>query len=203
MDEYTFKDVIIDPTLEKARACIGKVCYYSDNPTSCIEYANSNYNDKAGILKSIKLENYLPFCFDTREKYYCCIILKKEKPKVYVPFSSVDEFLSTYFEKCESIKQKVNTHNEDILCNHGIWIKDKTTGYISMVVELRENGVSRECGVLETINKDNYEFFGGNSHSVWVWKYNDGINELYLIFIGSLYSQSISNIIFSISCCEA
>lgn len=30
-------------------------------------------------------------------------------------------------------------------------------------------------------NKDNYEFFGGNSHSVWVWKYNDGTNELYLI----------------------
>ena len=159
MDEYTFKDVIIDPTLEKARACIGKVCYYSDNPTSCIEYANSNYNDKAGILKSIKLENYLPFCFDTREKYYCCIILKKEKPKVYVPFSSVDEFLSTYFEKCESMKQRVNAHNEDVLCNHGIWLKDKKAENTYMVTKLGKDGIIISYDVIMYMEDKNTSSF--------------------------------------------
>lgn len=159
MNEYNWDDIIVNPSGEKARNCIGKECYYSDNPTTCLSYANSNYEGKAGILESIQLENHHPFCFDTREKYYCCIILKKEKPKVYVPFSSVDEFLSTYFEKCESMKQRVNAHNEDVLCNHGIWLKDKKAENTYMVTKLGKDGIIISYDVIMYMGDKNTSSF--------------------------------------------
>lgn len=161
MEEYTWDDIIINPNSEQAKACIGKEVYCADSPHYCLEKANGNEVDHTVyILQSIIPDNNYPFRLGKNAEYeHCCIIPKKEESKAYIPFSSVDEFLSTYFEKCESTKQKVNAHNENILCNHGIWIKDKTTGYISMVVELRENGVSRECGVLETINKGKSSYY--------------------------------------------
>ena len=42
MDKYTYKDIIIDPNSEEAKNAIGKEAYYSDNPTECLEYANSH-----------------------------------------------------------------------------------------------------------------------------------------------------------------
>ena len=42
MDEYTFNEVIIDPTIEKAKSCIGKDVYATDYPTCCLEYAKEN-----------------------------------------------------------------------------------------------------------------------------------------------------------------
>lgn len=164
MTEYNWDDIIVNPNSEEAKNCIGKKIYFSNNPTEGLARANRNDGYYLATLKVININSTYPFRFETEDSRNCafecsCIILKKEKPKVYVPFSSVDEFLSTYFEKYESLKQGVNAHNEDILCKHGIWIKDKTTGYISMVVEFRENGVSRECGVLETINKDKSSYY--------------------------------------------
>ena len=99
MDEYTFNEVIIDPTIEKAKSCIGKDVYASDYPTCCLEYANEN--NKLALQKLIEIVPGLdrPFkvyngCFH----YVTCIIPKKENLKPwYVPFESANEFLNAYF----------------------------------------------------------------------------------------------------------
>lgn len=119
MAEYTYKDVIIDPTSEEARNCIGKMAYHADSPSQCLSFANGGGSNHCGILKETKPYMNRPFMFNTE---WGCIIPKKEDPKPeFIPFESVDEFLdayenTTYNITCDSVENK-------LLSRGGIWLK--------------------------------------------------------------------------------
>lgn len=71
--EYTWDDIIIDPTSDKAKDAVGKVVYYNDNPGVCLESANDN-DCFCGVLQSVEPTRRLPFVVNGR--YYECIIVK-------------------------------------------------------------------------------------------------------------------------------
>ena len=77
MAEYTYKDIIIDPTSEEAKNAVGKICYFSDSPTMLLKMANSN--DDARTLESIDESDY-PFNDKEFGSEWTCIIVKKEEP---------------------------------------------------------------------------------------------------------------------------
>ena len=132
MGEYAFKDIIIDPTSEKARNYIGKMVYFADNPTDCLTYANSGYDDMAMILESIQLDSNFPFRFGAHEEYYfSCIIPKKEEPEPeYVPFDNIEELIEASLE---------HNRSHSLSKVHGIWLKNKEDGTTSLITSINEN----------------------------------------------------------------
>lgn len=130
MEKYTWDDLIINPYGKKVESYIGKGVYYADNPTACLNYANSNDDETAGILDSIQPGDTHPFYIGTRGNYhYSCIIPKKEKPKSeYVPFDTIEEF----------VKASLIHNKGHYLEGNGIWIEEsydacREETYISMV----------------------------------------------------------------------
>ena len=122
MDEYTFKDLIINPETPGLRSLIGKEVYFSDVPLYCIKGANNNC--EVGILKGICKGIAFPFQIETPEKEvlnFACIILKKEKSKPeYTPFKSMEEFVKKY----EEVRDIVAFGSfEDSLLRCGLWLK--------------------------------------------------------------------------------
>ena len=115
MAEYTYKDVIIDPTSEEAKNCIGKEVYFSDNIRMCLCRANKDINGFTGILQEIKENEYHPF--KVNDNYYQVIIPIKEEQKhesEYVPFDTIKEFVKASL-----------IHNKDhYLAGTGIWVKE-------------------------------------------------------------------------------
>ena len=83
MAEYTWDDIIINPTSERAKEAVGKECFVSNIPTSCLEHANENDYDFLTKLNSINLNLETPFNvnFDGEKYNVNCIIVKKEEPK--------------------------------------------------------------------------------------------------------------------------
>ena len=82
MDEYTFKDLIIDPETSGLENLIGKEVYFDDVPIHCIKWANEDY--EVGILKDVRKDNPAPFFVETSSGCvlnYPCIIPKKEESK--------------------------------------------------------------------------------------------------------------------------
>ena len=132
MGKYAFKDIIIDPTSEKARNYIGKMVYFADNPTDCLTYANSGYDDMAMILESIQLDSNFPFRFGAHEEYYfSCIIPKKEEPEPeYVPFDNIEELIEASLE---------HNRSHSLSKVHGIWLKNKEDGTTSLITSINEN----------------------------------------------------------------
>ena len=122
MEKYTWEDIIIDPTSEKAKACIGKEVYCADSPHYCLEKANGNEVDHTVyILQSIIPDNNYPFRLGENGEYeHCCIIPKKEEHE-YVPFSNKEEFLSAYEEHTKNMKK------------YGIWIFQKMCGIDAII----------------------------------------------------------------------
>lgn len=137
MNEYGWDDLIINPYGKKVESYIGKEVYYADNPTACLNYANSNDDKMAGILDSIQPGDTHPFYISTRRNYHynhSCIILKKEKPKPeYVPFRDREEFLQAYEENTSKMK------------SYGIWVYERIGEYEEdiprAVVELWGDGI--------------------------------------------------------------
>ena len=139
MAEYTYKDIIIDPTSEEAKNYIGKEVYFSDNIRMCLCRANKYINGFTRILQEIKENEYRPF--KVNDNYYQVIIPKKEEPKSeYVPFESISEFLeayedSTYSIACDSVEHK-------LLSRGGIWLKCKASDASLVVTEMWSNGLT-------------------------------------------------------------
>ena len=134
MAEYTYKDIIIDPTSEEAKNAIGKKCYMYDSPTMLLKMANSN--DDARTLESIDESDY-PFNDKEFGSEWTCIIVKKEEPKKYVPFENGQEFFNSYL----SVESRLEKEDY-FLSNHGIWLKDKTSKAYYMVTKIWDIGVS-------------------------------------------------------------
>ena len=119
MAEYTYKNIIIDPTSKEAKNCIGKMVYFANNPNDCLCYANNNSDYFCGILQSIEVDKSLPFVIRTDDNIFytrglASIIILKEEPKSeYVPFDTIEEFVKASLE-----------HNKNhYLAGTGIWLK--------------------------------------------------------------------------------
>ena len=82
MDEYTFKDLIIDPEASGLENLIGKEVYFCTIPLDCLKRANKDY--EIGILREIRKDLICP-CFIELPNgmiiNYACIIPKKEESK--------------------------------------------------------------------------------------------------------------------------
>ena len=81
--KYTWDDIIINP--EDPRLEIGAEYYFSSQPVSCIEYANTDNNEFLARLENINSDKVFPFDMSKGEKWLC-LIRKKELEKKYVPF---------------------------------------------------------------------------------------------------------------------
>lgn len=143
MNKYIYKDIIIDPTSEEARNCVGKEAYFADNPSRCLRLANNSCNDYCRILREIKTDTSFPFVLGNQGTGCACIIPKKEKPeseyKDYVPFTSELEFI----DKCDDVHGNLLDFNLDyaFLSYRGIWLKDKITEEIKLVSGITKDGL--------------------------------------------------------------
>ena len=142
MDEYTFKDLIINPGASGLEDLIGKEVYSDNTPLGCLQRANKSYG--VGILREIRKDDYRPFYVEYPNGMmltFICIIPKKEEPKPeYVSFESTDEFINAY--DCANYSVRSGTVENKMLNYGGMWIKEKDTDNYSMVTETWRNGVT-------------------------------------------------------------
>ena len=115
MAEYTWKNLIYNPTLEEAKNAIGKKCYMYDSPTMLLKMANSN--DGARTLESIDESDY-PFNDKEFGSEWTCIIVKKEEPyskraKKWIEQNDLKE--GDYVK----VTRKVNDHEDEW---QGLWL---------------------------------------------------------------------------------
>lgn len=143
MDEYTYDNIVIDPTKEGIENLIGKEVYFHDNPSLCLKNANDKSPVMSGMLVEICRVSINPFLIkkdDGIVHAHSCIIVKKEEPKPkYVPFENVEEFLDAYYRNEANNLDGVYHY----LATRGIWLKDKSTEVpvYYMVTEVWDNGV--------------------------------------------------------------
>lgn len=139
MDNYTFADVIFDPTSEGVMDYVRHEVYYADSPSLCLKYANNNDRGHLGILTDVISGDDCPFYFgEYRENAYGCIIPKKENSKEYVPFKSKEEFLNAY---CNIDVNSISKDLYKYLYTQGLWLGVRYfDGYMS-VGELWDEGV--------------------------------------------------------------
>ena len=120
MLEYTFKNIIIDPTKEGIESLIGKEVYFHNNPSLCLDYANKKTTDHLGVLVKILKNSPIPFTIkqgDTVNEY-SCIIEKKEEPyseraKKWIEQNDLKE--GDYVK----VTRKVNDHEDEW---QGLWL---------------------------------------------------------------------------------
>ena len=158
MDEYTFKDLIINPETPGLEGLIGKEVYFGYIPLYCVSLANENY--KTGILKEVHKDYSAPFFVETPSGdiiNYVCIIPKKEesKPK-YVPFENQKEFVRAYQKFKESIKCDTFENN---LADYGIWVKNKNGISCAMVLEIWDEGVALGGETQSIYWRDLFEYY--------------------------------------------
>ena len=104
--EYSWNDIIINPTSAGIEACIGKECYFSNNPTHCLNNANKKDNYYCDILEEIRIGRREPFIFKRQKHAASCIILKKEEPKSkYIPFESAKDLVESYQRSKEGLNR--------------------------------------------------------------------------------------------------
>lgn len=165
MAEYTYSNIIIDPTKEGIESLIGKEVYFADQPAICLKNANNNH--KIGIFKKIFKDSAYPFYVKTPEGdilFFSCIIPKKEEPKPkpkYVPFKNIREFLISY-----SSYERLLTEENCFLSNHGIWLKRKDKPHLLMVTEIYSFGVVIS-GDMNTTKKPNDEYVTITETTLW------------------------------------
>lgn len=82
MAEYTYDNIIIDPTKEGIENLIGKEVYIGDVPKYCLRHANKNESDCLAVLIAIRKDSVYPFLVKRKSVNYeetcSCIIVKKE-----------------------------------------------------------------------------------------------------------------------------
>ena len=140
MNKYVFEDLIMNPETPDLEGLIGKEVYSDNTPLACLQRANKSYG--VGILREIRKDDYRPFYVEYPNGMmltFTCIIIKKEEPKEYTPFKSVDEFTDAYV--CANCSVKNGTVESKLLSCGGIWLKGKVSGSYYMVAEICNNGV--------------------------------------------------------------
>ena len=136
MAEYTYKDIIIDPTSEEAKNAVGEGCYFGSNPKTVLDFANCNEKKFLRVLECIKPEEDNPF-YDYNYGFPC-IIVKKEEPKKYVPFETLDEFIESY----KKAEERIDYSNaEDYIASCGMWLRFNNDDVMCAVTEIWADGV--------------------------------------------------------------
>ena len=160
MAEYTYKDIIIDPTSEEAKNAVGKICYFSNSPRNIL---SDIYRKSAveGILTNMD-DGYFEV---DNEGYWDCIILKKEEPKPkFIPFSNKIEFI-VKFNSCTTRDDL--TPYKYVLLKYGMWLKDKETDAFFMVTEIWDDGVIVTDRKMKTTKVRDDEYFTINEVTTW------------------------------------
>ena len=135
MAEYTYEDIIMDPEDPRLEGAIGKVCYFSDYPKNALYYARNN--STVDRLKSINKESACPF-IDEHKASWAVAIIKKEEPKKYVPFETLDEFIESY----KKAEERIDYSNaEDYIASCGMWLRFNNDDVICAVTEIWADGV--------------------------------------------------------------
>ena len=136
MTEYTYKDIIIDPTSEEAKNAVGEGCYFGSNPKTVLDFANCNEKKFLRVLECIKPEEDNPF-YDYNYGFPC-IIVKKEEPKKYVPFETLYEFIESY----KKAEERIDYSNiEDYIASCGMWLRFNNDDVMCAVTEIWADGV--------------------------------------------------------------
>ena len=134
MAEYTYEDIIIDPTSEEAKNAVGKICYFSDSPRTLLSEIDCK-RPVEGILTNME-DGYFEV---DNEGYWDCIIVKKEDPKPkYVPFETLDEFIESY----KKAEERIDYSNiEDYIASCGMWLRFNNDDVMCAVTEIWTDGV--------------------------------------------------------------
>ena len=141
MEEYTYDNIIINPTKEGIESLIGKEVYFHENPSICLERANKDSLFGSGILVKIRKDLANPFHVE-QSNGVCvcpCIIPKKELKPEFIPFESADEFLDEYDEATYSVSS--GTLENKLLNYGGIWLKSKKDDSLCMVAGICDDGL--------------------------------------------------------------
>ena len=142
MNEYTYSNIIIDPTKEGIENLIGEEVYFHNNPSLCLDYANKKSTDHLGVLVEIRKNSLVPFTIKQGHSVneYSCIIEKKDDPKPeFIPFESADEFLDEYDNATYSVNSGAL---ENKLLNYGgVWLKSKKDNSLCMVSGIWDKGL--------------------------------------------------------------
>ena len=172
MNEYTWNEIIINPTSEDANNCIGKEVYASLSPIQCLRIANGNYEKKDRFfLDSINPDNNFPFYIKLVEagnpniayKSFPCIILRDEElESKYVPFKDYGEFIRYYASSISN-----TSLDSKILSLGGIWLKWQGIDVFHMVTEIWGKGVIIGSKKLNTLPKLNNEYYTTNEITTW------------------------------------
>ena len=142
MEEYTYDNVIINPTQEDVESLIGKEVYFEAKPFLCLKAANEKLASNLGILVEVYKDSINPFCVKGKSGSYKypCIIEKKEEPKPeFVPFKSADEFIDEYDNANYSISS--GTLENKLLNYGGVWLKSKKDNSLCMVAGVSNSGL--------------------------------------------------------------
>ena len=135
MAEYTYEDIIMDPEDPRLEGAIGKQCYLSDYPKNALDYARNN--STVDRLKSINKESACPFVGEHKASW-AVVIIKKEEPKKYVPFETLDEFIESY----KKAEERIDCSNiEGYIASCGMWLRFNNDDVMCAVTEIWADGV--------------------------------------------------------------
>lgn len=127
MAKYTYKDIIIDPQDERLRKTNIR-CYYANYSLAVLERANAGSN--TGMLEVTRNPSDTPFKIN--DKWYSCLIIKKEPEVKYVPFDLSKkedrEALRDKWTKHKYLKTELKITNFEI--QDGIWYANGREGGI-------------------------------------------------------------------------
>lgn len=194
MNEYTWNEIIINPTSKEVNNYIGKEVYASLSPIQCLRIANGNYKNKDRFfLENIIPDDNFPFYIKLVEagnpnityKSFPCIILKDEElESKYVPFKDYGEFIKYYVSSTSD-----NSLDSKIFSLGGIWLKWKGIDVFHMVTEIWGKGVVIGNKKLNTLSKPNNEYYTTNEITTW-----DELLEEYTFLDGSPCGKGIRTI---------
>lgn len=163
MAEYTYDNILIDPSKEGIERLIGKEVYCHENPYLCLKNANKKSTDFLGVLMKIHKDSNNPFRVKQNDgiyKYPCIIEKKEELKPQYVPFESPQEFISAYIK---AYKEAMPDTESTLYC-FGMWLKCKDDNWIDQIVSI--NNVCVHFGNKEYVTYwdellENFTFLDG------------------------------------------
>ena len=167
MDEYTYKDLIINPETSGLEDLIGKEVYSDNTPLGCLQRANKSYG--VGILREIRKDDYRPFYVEYPNGMmltFICMIIKKEEPKPeYFEFESQEEFLNHYAYHRDKLVE--SSSNYQLSSFGGVWLKRKGTNVLYMVIEIWDDGVVLGDAKMKTTSQGYEEYVTMNTATAW------------------------------------
>lgn len=162
MAEYTRKDIIMDPNDPRLDGAIGKKVYFSSDINLILHRANNDESEKT--LTQVEDVDSEPFTVTNiygDEIDADFIIIKKEPKLEYVPFESIEEFLTAYFKSVANSECIQKT-----ISSTGIWLKHNDA--FLLVVEIWNRGVVIGDINMQTTEIEEDEYL--TVHGVTNWK---------------------------------